>query len=319
MMNRDRVSIIIPCHNAEAYVGDAIRSALSQVYDPCEVVVIDDGSTDGTLDVVRSFGEAIRWHSGPNRGGGAARNLGVRMAEGNWIQFLDADDVLYPGKVRQQVAAARSSRADMVFCDYRVVNEPGGPNVGPRLESFDGGDPVPFVLHRQIQTSAPLHPRAAFLEVGGFDESLPCAQEFDLHLRLACEGITFEHLPEELHEVRLRDRSVSSDYARVLDQFERILWNAYRVLERRNGLTQDRRRAFAQAMARAARHYLQRGFRNQGRRYFEQAKQMHARGALDVYDRPARWICRLLGPGATESLSALKRRRARRASSIPVS
>ena len=78
------ISIVIPCYNAERYVGEAIRSALSQTYPNVEIIVIDDGSTDGSLDVIRSFGGAIRWETGPNRGGCAARNREFRWPAANW-------------------------------------------------------------------------------------------------------------------------------------------------------------------------------------------------------------------------------------------
>ena len=81
-LNDPLVSIIIPCYNAEKYVGEAIESALAQTYPNKEVIVIDDGSTDGSLQVIKSFGHRIRWETGPNRGGSAARNRGIELARG---------------------------------------------------------------------------------------------------------------------------------------------------------------------------------------------------------------------------------------------
>src|SRR3954463_8415699 len=97
------VSIIIPCFNAERYVGDAIRSALAQTYDSIEVIVIDDGSTDGSLKVIKSFGDAVRIESQPNAGACAARNHGIDLARGEYVQFLDADDLLHPEKIARQM------------------------------------------------------------------------------------------------------------------------------------------------------------------------------------------------------------------------
>ena len=92
------VSIVIPCYNAERYVGEAIESALDQTYPHKEVIVIDDGSTDSSLEVIRSFGNHLRWETAPNRGGSAARNRGLELARGELIQFLDADDLLHARK-----------------------------------------------------------------------------------------------------------------------------------------------------------------------------------------------------------------------------
>jgi glycosyltransferase involved in cell wall biosynthesis len=100
------VSIVMPCFNNEAYVAEAIDSALGQTYDNIEVIVIDDGSTDGSLDIIRSYGDRITWRTGPNEGACAARNKGLALARGEFIKFLDADDILLP-----ECMPCRSSRA----------------------------------------------------------------------------------------------------------------------------------------------------------------------------------------------------------------
>lgn len=85
MIIEPSVSIVIPCYNAEAYIAESIDSALGQTYPNCEVIVIDDGSTDGSLEVIKSFGNRIRWRYGPNEGGCAARNRGVKVSRGGWL------------------------------------------------------------------------------------------------------------------------------------------------------------------------------------------------------------------------------------------
>src|SRR2546421_11836378 len=112
-------SIIIPCYNAERWVAEAIRSALDQTYAPIEVIVIDDGSTDKSLEVIKSFGNMIRWESGPNRGGSHARNRGFESSSGKYIQFLDADDYLLSQKIETQVAFLEKTGADVVYGDWR--------------------------------------------------------------------------------------------------------------------------------------------------------------------------------------------------------
>ena len=99
------VSIIIPCYNSEQYVAEAIQSALDQTYTNCEIIVIDDGSTDGSLEVIKGFGHRIRWETGPNQGGCAARNRGLELSKGEWIQFLDSDDLLPPEKIHAQMTS----------------------------------------------------------------------------------------------------------------------------------------------------------------------------------------------------------------------
>src|ERR1700730_16393596 len=97
------VSILIPCYNAERWVAQAIRSALAQTWPDKEVVVVDDGSTDGSLEVIQSFGDVIRYETRPNRGGNVARNRLLELAPGEWIQYLDADDYLLPDKIERQL------------------------------------------------------------------------------------------------------------------------------------------------------------------------------------------------------------------------
>src|SRR2546421_12547046 len=98
------VSILIPCFNAKRWIGTAIQSALAQTYEPKEIIVVDDGSTDGSLDVIKSFGDSIRWETGPNRGGNVARNRLLALARGSWLQYLDADDYLLPDKIARQIS-----------------------------------------------------------------------------------------------------------------------------------------------------------------------------------------------------------------------
>src|SRR5947208_2592225 len=97
------VSILIPCYNAERWIAQAIESALAQTWPEKEVVVVDDGSTDGSLDVIKQFDGRIRWETGPNRGGNMARNRLRELAGGDWLQYLDADDYLLPDKIDDQM------------------------------------------------------------------------------------------------------------------------------------------------------------------------------------------------------------------------
>ncbi|MBI1356444.1 MAG: glycosyltransferase [Acidobacteria bacterium] len=136
------VSIVIPCFNKRAYVAEAIESALAQTY-ACEVIVVDDGSTDGSLEVVRRYEGRIRWVTGPNQGGSAARNRGIELASGSLIQFLDADDALAPDKVEAQVRALETEPAHSVaFCPWSLFHDDGSvdkPDPRPYWKSYDEG------------------------------------------------------------------------------------------------------------------------------------------------------------------------------------
>src|SRR3954454_8147074 len=117
------VSIIIPCFNAAATLGEAIASALSQGELGGEILVVDDGSTDGSLAIARGFGPGVRVVTGPNRGVSAARNRGIAETVGEWLVFLDADDLLLPGTLAWRLTAAKAAGADIVVCDWQDLVE----------------------------------------------------------------------------------------------------------------------------------------------------------------------------------------------------
>ena len=303
------VSIIIPCYNAEAYIGDAISSALAQTYPSTEVIVVDDGSTDGSLGVIRSFGERVRWETGPRRGAPHARNRGLHLARGLWVQFLDADDLLAPTKIAMQMAVAETDSCDLVFCDGEAIDAVTGHRVGAYADRFIPSDPVVHVLLHRLLVLAPLHRKDMLESVGGFTEGLPCSQERDLHLRLACEGYRFQHLPETLFTVRRVQGSISSNYARALKQHGPMFRSACSTLLRSGSLTEARRLAFAETLARDARHLIREGCFSDAGAYFAEACHLHPSGGLRRFGWAYRVAHRLLGPLSAERLAAWKTRR----------
>lgn len=302
------VSIIIPCWNAEKYVGEAIESALAQTYPNIEVIVIDDGSTDRSLHVIKSFGDQIRWETGQNQGACAARNWGLALARGEYIQFLDADDLLYPCKLERQLPLTIQASRDIIFCDFECLLIGSGSGAIQRVP-VSHTDSVILALTRAISTPAPIYPRDVLIEIGGWDHTLSCAQDYDLNLRLACQGVNFLYLPELLITARRLPGSVSTDYIRVLDNFGSICWRAYRDLQNKNSLTDKRAEAFAVVMANQARTYLRYGEKDKALSRFSDAAKMHSSGGLTgAYQPCARVLRRLVGPVVTEKLVQVKRR-----------
>jgi glycosyltransferase involved in cell wall biosynthesis len=307
MSSQPLVSVVIPCFNSASSVSDAISSALLQTYTAVEVIVVDDGSTDSSPVVIRSFGASVRCAATARRGAGAARNLGLAMASGDLIQFLDADDVLHPDKLSRQVPELLKSGTDLVFSDAEVYWE-NRPFARYARRFPDDGDPVVFMLSGQMQTAQPLHFKSRLLAVGGFRESLPCAQDRELHLRLAYSGFSFRRLPGVLVTVRRSPGGVSSDIVRVLDQHLAIVREAYVSLRLGGRLTEDRARACAGLLARDARVYLRCGRADRALLYFRAAAEMHPSGGIKVaYSPSTRAIRGLFGPVLTERLVHLKR------------
>lgn len=113
------VSVIIPCFNAEQWLREAIESILAQTYPQIEIIVIDDGSSDRSLAIIQSYGEKLIWRTGKNQGANKARNLGFTLSQGEYIQYLDADDYLLPDKIAKQVQTLQATTADFVYSDWR--------------------------------------------------------------------------------------------------------------------------------------------------------------------------------------------------------
>lgn len=314
-MTRPLVSIIIPCFNAEQCIADAIESALGQAYDPIEVIVIDDGSTDESRDVIRSFDERIRWEFGPNRGGSAARNRGLELARGEMIQFLDADDLLDPCKIERQASLLESDQNSLVFCRARVIDLKTGTSLGVWGSSnISCEDAIIYVLRSVLQTAAPLHWKHNLMRIGGWREGLPAGQDPDLHMRLACEGIRFKNITDKLLTIRRMSGSVSDKNAfKGYACWIASAQNAYDDLNQKGQMNEERSAAFAGFFAKVARIYLRSGRRPEAKCCFEKAFSFHPFGGIpQAYSDGTRYLRRLIGSSMTERLVCLKRRFSRR-------
>jgi glycosyltransferase involved in cell wall biosynthesis len=300
---------VIPCWNGAAYVGRAISSALRQTHTDCEVIVVDDGSTDGSLQVIRAFGDRVRWKSGPNRGGCAARNAGLEMASGEFVQFLDADDWLHPEKVAKQLAHAGDDPEAVTYSDHFVREFDDASS--ERLRAWEGHEPdsVVFVLrHRSLCITGPLHRRERLVSVGGFKEGLRASQEFDLHLRLAVDGARFRRVPEPLFTICRRPDSVSSDTGRTMACLLDILPHAVEALRQAGALNDRRRAEFADYSARAARLCMRYGWWREGLGLLRFAETLDLVAAeRGAYGPSARVLKRLAGPRAVEVAARIRR------------
>jgi glycosyltransferase involved in cell wall biosynthesis len=186
------VSILIPVYNAERWVRQSIESALAQTYPRKEIIVVDDGSTDGTPALIHSFGEKIRFCRSVHSGGNVARNLLLEMSNGEWLQYLDADDYLLPGKIAGQVAELKASgdSADIICSPYMLRNEADGDEVPMMFDSpFDPA--AEYIRWGRFWTGAFLMRRSSLREVGGWKEDQIACQEHELLLRLIRAGKRF--------------------------------------------------------------------------------------------------------------------------------
>lgn len=296
-MSYPLVSIIIPCYNAEAYIGDAIESALSQSYPAVEIILIDDGSTDQSLDVIRSFRGRIRWETGSRQGACAARNKGLSRSTGQIIQFLDSDDFLLPDKIANQVPLLLRSPNQSVFGWYKQVYEG---NICSEVVKPDNSlleDSVLLALSHIIQTEPPLHWAHNVRMVGGFNVNLPCNQDYDFNLRLACAGIHFIYDNRQASCKRRRPYSVSSNDCRRHKNMPPIFYAAYQNLAEQDALSDARRATLAHQLALLVRSLVGCGELEMAREVNQVAFEVHPSGGIQsAFDCKSRLVRKLFGP-----------------------
>jgi glycosyltransferase involved in cell wall biosynthesis len=253
------VSILIPCFNAERWIGEAIESALAQTWPEKEVIVVDDGSTDGSLNVIHRFDRQICWETGPNRGGGAVRNRLLEMAAGPWLQYLDADDVLLAEKISRQMEFLRRRPEADVICSP-VISEDIVDGAIVRCDTTIPHPRDPWVLlalWQLPQTGGSLWSRAALQRVGGWRVGQPCCQEHELYGRLLEAGCIFEFSDDCLAVYRIMKlgntlTQRAGDEVRL--QRLKIVNRMERYLNQQSQLTLPRRQAINDA-----RHQIARG------------------------------------------------------------
>lgn len=185
-----RLSVIIPCYNVQPFMGACLRSVLEQGLEELEIICVDDGSSDGTVATIGEMQEAhpgrIQLITGAHRGACAARNTGLQHATGTYVQFLDADDVLLPGKLSAQCAHAEAEALpELIVGDY-VEEYPDGRT---RTVSATEEGPWMGLIKTQLgTTSANLWKRDALLTLGSWNEQLASSQDYELMFRLLAAG-----------------------------------------------------------------------------------------------------------------------------------
>lgn len=252
-----KVSILIPCYNAEKWIGLAIESALAQEYENKEVIVVDDGSTDKSFDVIKSYGDAIRYEGGQNRGGNVTRNRLLEMSTGEWLQYLDADDYLKSKKVSDQLTLVRkASDVDLIY--------------GPSIMAYHEGElvreapkPIPephdpwILLATWLlpQTGSPLWRKQAVLDAGGWKEDQPCCQEHELYTRMLMNDATFKYADASGSVYRQwSEETVCKKDVSKVHHFQTIIRHeAEAYLKQNKVLTPQRQRAFSQGHFETAR------------------------------------------------------------------
>lgn len=215
------VSVVVPVFNGARYLAESLDSALAQDYPQVEVIVVDDGSTDATPEVLARYGDRVRVIRQPNQGAAVARNAALRVARGEYLAFLDADDRWLPHKLRIQIAhLRRNPQVDLVYSSWSVV-ERSDPQaldiVGPEPREEDAIDPGgsgwiynALLLDCIVHTTTVVMRRRLLDAVGLFDPELRRGQDYDFWLR-ASRVTPIHKLAAVLSIYRLHDANSTRD------------------------------------------------------------------------------------------------------------
>jgi len=305
------VSIIIPCFNGARYLAGLATCLATVKLEAREIIFVDDGSTDSSGDLFVDLVPKARVVRQINCGVASARNAGAAAAQGEFLQFLDADDVILPGKLDAQASYASRCGMDVLYSGWQMVVV-DGQRVNRELvcDQLMPCEPVAALLSGWwVPPHAYLIRRSAYVAVGGSDASLVNAQDYDLLVRMAIAGCTFGHMPghycdyyrylEATSLARGPRRQYWSDYEKAVE-------NAIALLERSDGFDDARRMAAAQKL-----HSIARSVYSIDRVWFDRVVQrIHeiAPGFVPVGTLSYKTAVRVLGMSNAERTAAIVRR-----------
>lgn len=216
---------------------------------------MDDGSSDRSLEVIKSFGDQIRWETGPNRGGNIARNRLLELAQGDWLQYLDADDYLLPEKVSHQIMIA-DERIDVVYGPIVIETQNGGEST----RAISAPDPTQDLAEQWIrwhvcQTGGVLWKRESLIKIGGWNQKLGCCQDNELCMRAIMNGLTFKysHHHDTVYRIWSEDTVCRRHPRKVISVKTELIEQMLGFLKSNNLLRENHLKAAGQAMFEMAR------------------------------------------------------------------
>lgn len=228
-MNTPQVSVIMPVYNGEKTIQEAIESVLNQTFADFELIVIDDGSQDSTLDILGTIQDPrVKVFSYDNAGVSASRNRGLELTCGKFVAFLDADDLWTADKLEAQLQALEANPQAALAYSWTEFIDEAGQCVGTRLESIYVGNVFAQLLESNFigSGSNPLISTQVFDEVGGFDESLTHGEDWELYLRIAAR-YHFAVVPSVQVLYRVTDYSATSNAIKLEEGSLEVIEQAF--------------------------------------------------------------------------------------------
>lgn len=260
------VSVIIPCFNARRTLAETVQSVLSQTWRDFEILVIDDGSTDESAEIIRSFGNAVQAEFGPNRGASAARNRGTELARGTFIQYLDSDDLLTPDALERRVAALETSDADVAYSDWqRFEMGPDGTRhdgniIARNMDDLDGDPEIACATQFWAPPAALLYRRTIVEAIGGWNERLSVIQDARFLFDAAYRGARFVRVPGVSAHYRVAPGTLSRrDDRKFIHDIYRNGCEIQALWQAKSSLSEKRKQALASIFDNVARELFRSG------------------------------------------------------------
>jgi len=219
------VSVVTPTYNRARFLPDSVSSVLAQTFDDLELIIVDDGSDDDTDDVLEPYlaDSRVRYFYQENQGQSQARNLALEYATGDFIAFLDSDDVWAPDKLEKQLAVLQSNQdVDIVHGDEAVIDEKGQVVSLQNMKRYSGWITRYLLADNSVSITTALVRRRCFDEMGGFDTSVGVADDYELWLRFSAR-YRYWYEPGIVASYRVMADQISSDKRRRFAANERII------------------------------------------------------------------------------------------------
>lgn len=303
--SKPEISVVIACYNAARYLPETVASVTAQAYKNYEIIIIDDGSTDSTPEQIRSFGNSVRAEFVSHAGVCAARNLGTRLAKGEFIQYLDADDLLRPDALEKRVQALLSSQADVAYSDWQklVEQQDGrfvpGEIVKRHIEDIDPDPEIALFTEFWAPPAALLYRKALIDKIGDWDDRVAPIEDARFLLMAFLRGGRFVYVPGigADYRVVLKGSHSRSDPVRFLSS---IYKNASLIEEEwknGGGISLKRQHALLQVF-----NYVARDSFRRDKALFKKAVQELYRldaGFRPLWPKTADFLLKLFGPRAS--------------------
>ena len=224
-MNQPLVSVIVPAYNVERYVETCLQSILDQSYQNFEIIVVNDGSSDNTGEVIQSFhDERISYYSQENMGVSKARNSGITLAKGDFIALLDADDWWHEDKLEKQLKVLSDASIDVSYTDQYLTDEDGRKFDSSKVNGVSGDITDQIISGNFVNTSSAII-RKSFLDKiwAKYDESYPVCEDWFFWFFLAINGAKFHFLDERITPYRQHSESLSKNFERMYNKSYQLL------------------------------------------------------------------------------------------------